>query len=89
MPCLIEEAGMVNTRIAPRYRINKPAFAEYGGDKYPCVVRDLSETGAAIEFSEAVNLIPNVFTLVIPDDGLRLPCQVVWRRDYRMGVAFD
>jgi hypothetical protein len=82
---------MVETRIAPRYRMNKPAFAEYGGDKYPCSVRDLSTTGAAIEFSETVGFISiaTAFTLVIPDNGLRLPCRVVWKRDYRMGVTFD
>jgi PilZ domain len=82
---------MADTRIAPRYRINKPAFAEYGGDRYPCVVRDLSTTGAAIEFPDIVNLIPiaGAFTLVIPDDGLRLACHAVWKRGYRMGVAFD
>lgn len=81
---------MVNTRIAPRHRINKPAIAEYGGDKYPCLVRDLSTTGAALEFSD-VNLvsIATAFMLVIPDEGLRLPCHVVWKRNYRMGVAFD
>ena len=26
------------------------------------------------------------FTLLIPEDGLRLSCRVVWQRDYRMGV---
>jgi len=83
---------MADTRIAPRYRLHKPAFVEYGGDKYPCIVRDLSTTGAAIEFPEAVNLIPiakDAFTLVMPDDGLRLVCHAVWKRDYRMGVAFE
>jgi hypothetical protein len=27
--------------------------------------------------------------LIIPDDRLRLPCRVVWRRDYRVGVHFN
>jgi hypothetical protein len=49
---------MVETRIAPRYRLDKPAIAEYGGDKYPCIVRDLSTTGAAIEFPDPVSVIP-------------------------------
>ena len=38
---------MVETRIAPRYRVVKPAQIEYGGDEIPCTVRDLSITGAA------------------------------------------
>jgi hypothetical protein len=82
---------MVETRIAQRHRINKPAIANYGGDKYPCTVRDLSATGAAIEFSDPVSTIPiaKAFTLILKDDGLRLPCRIVWKRDYRMGVTFD
>jgi hypothetical protein len=36
-----------------------PAIAEYGGDKYPSTVLDLSTTGAAIEFQDPVNVLPN------------------------------
>ncbi len=32
---------------------------------------------------------PAKFTLVVPGDGLSLPCNVVWRYAYRIGVAFD
>jgi hypothetical protein len=49
---------MTETRIAPRYRFDKRAIAEYGGDKYPCTVRDISVTGAAIEFPDPVSLLP-------------------------------
>ena len=79
---------MVETRIAPRVKIMKAAKIDYGGDKYPCTVRDISSTGAALEFSDLLR-IPDEFTLVIPEDRLRLPCHVVWRRDYRVGVQFD
>lgn len=77
--------------MAPRFKVDKRAIANYGGDKYPCTVRDLSATGAAIEFPDLVKVIPIVkaFTLVMPDDGLELSCRIVWRRDYRMGVTFD
>jgi len=66
----------------------KPAKIEHGGYKIACTVRDLSITGAALEVSDQRE-IPETFTLIMPDDGLRLPCHVVWRRDYRIGVAFD
>jgi hypothetical protein len=79
---------MAETRIAPRHRVMKPAKIEYGGYKIACTVRDLSITGAALEVSDQRE-IPETFTLIMPDDGLRLPCHVVWRRDYRIGVAFD
>ena len=79
---------MVETRIAPRVKIMKAAKMDYGGDKYPCTVRDISSTGAALEFSDFLR-IPDNFTLVIPEDRLRLPCRVVWRSEYRVGVRFE
>ena len=84
---------MVNTRIAPRHRVSKAAKIEFLGDaitsvSITCIVRDLSVTGAAIEASVRSG-IPERFTLIMPDDGLRLACRVAWRREYRMGVAFE
>ena len=80
---------MVETRIAPRYRVTKPAQIEYGGDKTPCTIRDLSTTGAALELSDLAARVPAAFTLIIAEDGLKLPCHVVWRTGFRMGVTFD
>ena len=37
---------MVETRIAPRHRVMKPAKIDYGGYKIPCTIRDLSTTGS-------------------------------------------
>jgi hypothetical protein len=82
-------AAMVETRIAPRYRVMKAAKIEYGGIKTPCVIHDLSETGAALDISELNGKIPRAFNLLMPEDGLKLPCRVVWRRAFRIGVAFE
>jgi hypothetical protein len=79
---------MVETRVAFRHRVSKAATIEFGGDAIKCVVRDLSTTGAALEVSSQLG-IPATFTLVVPGDGLHLPCAVVWRKDYRIGVHFD
>lgn len=79
---------MVETRVAPRFRVTKPAKIDHGGDKINCVVRDISATGAAIEISDVVR-IPDHFLLSIPEDRLKLPCRVVWRTRYRIGVTFD
>jgi hypothetical protein len=78
---------MVETRIAPRYRASKAATIEFDGGAVDCMVRDLSITGAALTVSQVG--IPGKFILVVASDGLYLPCHVVWRRGYRMGVAFD
>ena len=66
----------------------KAAKIEFGGDAIDCMVRDLSVTGAALEVSNQIS-IPAKFLLVIPGDGLHLPCHVVWRKEYWIGVAFD
>jgi PilZ domain len=79
---------MAKTRIALRHRVMKPAKIEYGGVKIACTVRDISTTGAALEVTDQFG-IPATFTLSMPEDRLKLPCHVVWRRDFRMGVAFD
>ncbi len=80
---------MVETRIAPRYRVSKAAQIDYGGDKTPCTIRDLSITGAALVLSDLSATIPPVFTLIVPEDKLRLSCRVVWRSAFKMGVTFE
>jgi hypothetical protein len=79
---------MVETRIAPRYRVMKAGTIEVRGQTIDCTIRDISTTGAAIEVPHQ-RAIPDKFVLVMPGDGLHLPCHVVWRKDYRIGVAFD
>jgi PilZ domain len=79
---------MVETRIATRHRVLKTATIEFGGDTIDCTVRNLSTTGAALEVPSQMG-IPAKFTLVVPGDALRLPCAVVWRTEYRIGVHFD
>jgi PilZ domain len=79
---------MVETRIAPRFRVNKPATIEAPSEKIPCTVYDISLTGAALDVSNLFK-VPETFTLVIPEDRLRLPSRVVWRRQFRIGVKFD
>jgi hypothetical protein len=79
---------MVETRIATRYRVSKAATIEFVGGNIDCTIRDLSTTGAALELPSQIGT-PAKLTLVVPHDGLHLPCRVVWRRGFRMGVAFD
>jgi hypothetical protein len=33
--------------------------------------------------------IPDRFTLVVRTDQLKRPCHVIWRKEKRIGVAFD
>ena len=60
----------------------------FGGGAIDCTVRNLSETGAALEVSSPVG-VPEHFTLLIEADHIHVPCRVVWRKDTRIGVHFE
>ena len=44
--------------------------------------------GAALDVSSPVG-IPAHFTLFVPADGRHWPCRVIWRKERRIGVAFE
>lgn len=75
-------------RAAPRHRVLKAGTISFGGSVIDCTVRNLSETGAALEVVTPL-FIPNRFTLIIPSEPLKRPCHIVWRRERRIGIAFD
>ena len=79
---------MDHQRIVPRRRILKAGSIECGGEAIACNVRNLSETGAALEALSPL-YIPDRFTLVVQTDQLKRPCHVIWRKKKRIGVAFD
>jgi PilZ domain len=75
-------------RTAPRRRLLKAGRISFGGGTIDCTVRNLSETGAALEVSSPVG-IPERFTLVIEPNHIHVPCRVVWRKETRIGVHFE
>jgi hypothetical protein len=76
-------------RIATRRRFLKAGRISFGGGAaFDCTVRNLSETGAALEVISPVG-IPERFTLVIEADQLHVPCRVIWRKEKRIGVHFE
>jgi hypothetical protein len=79
---------MVETRRDARHRVLKAGTIDFGGGGIDCTVRNLSSTGAALEVVSQTG-VPEKFTLVVPGDGLHLPCHVVWRKAYKIGVRFD
>jgi hypothetical protein len=79
---------MVEKRVAARNHVMKAGTIEFGGGAIDCTIRNLSNTGAALDVASQVG-IPEKFTLVLPGDGLHFPCRIVWRRERRIGVAFD
>jgi hypothetical protein len=82
-----ELRSMENNRAAPRQRVLKAGTIEFSGSTIDCVVRSISETGAALEVASPVG-IPAEFNLLISGNIAKRPCRMVWVRDKRIGVAF-
>jgi hypothetical protein len=75
-------------RIARRRRVLKAGSIEAGGGTFDCTVRNISDTGAALEVITPL-FIPERFMLVVQAEGLKRRCRIVWRKGKRMGVLFD
>lgn len=79
---------MTEHRITPRHRVLKAGTIEFGGGAIDCTIHNTSDAGAALDVASPVG-IPDRFTLVMPIDGRRLSCRVIWRKEKRIGIAFD
>jgi len=61
---------------------------ERGGSR-DCVVRNISENGATIEFNNVVKLPKEKMSLTIARKGRSFLARVIWWRDNFVGVAFS
>ena len=52
-----------------------------------CLVRNMSQSGAKIEFARAV-LVPSEFELIIPQRGNSRRAHIVWREAKALGISF-
>lgn len=78
---------MDEKRKSTRHRVLKAGKIAFSGAVVDCTVRNLSETGAALDVVSSVG-IPDRFTLIIVADRVRRPCCVAWRKATRIGVLF-
>jgi hypothetical protein len=78
---------MSEHRIAQRHRVLKAGTIEFGGGAIDCTVRNVSDTGAALEVVTPL-FIPDDFTLVFQTEHVKRPCHIVWRKERRIGVRF-
>jgi hypothetical protein len=78
---------MIEKRAAPRFRVLKGGSVAIERGTIPCTVRNMSSTGAAVEFAQRVDLPPS-FTLVIERDRFSRRCRPVWTNARRVGMAF-
>ena len=79
-----------NKRISPRLRSFLKGRVIYNGGQtnLECLIRDISSTGARLEFSSSVTL-PDRFDLYLPHREETWKAHIQWRRGEEIGVAFD
>jgi hypothetical protein len=82
---------MMDRRESPRDRVMYGGVAEtgIGGTTRDCVVRNISERGANLEFKNAFRLPKEQISLTIARKGRSFLAKVVWWRDNFVGVAFN
>lgn len=70
-----------------RKRVLDIGLIRFGDLSVCCVLRNLSETGAALDIGSE-SLIPNRFTLIVVRKKKIYSCSVIWRKAKRIGVSF-
>src|ERR1700742_1648629 len=82
---------MLDRRQSARDKVIYGGVAEIGehGATRDCVVRNISENGARIEFSNVVRLPKEQISLTIARKGRSFLAKVIWWRDNFVGVAFS
>lgn len=78
---------MPERRGSPRQNVQLAARLAYGGISVDCTVRNISETGAAVQVLDAKN-VPNMASLVISGKPGRQQVEVVWRTSDMIGLRF-
>ena len=80
---------MMDRRESPRDKVIYGGVAEIDrGTTRDCVVRDLSENGASLEFQNALRLPNEEISLTIARKGRSFLAKIIWWRDNFVGVAF-
>ncbi|WP_170991532.1 MULTISPECIES: PilZ domain-containing protein [Bradyrhizobium] len=63
------------------------ALIRFGDLSLCCVVRDITESGAALKADDPLSTLPDQFTLIVPPSKT-YSCNVVWREGDWVGVTF-
>jgi hypothetical protein len=84
---------MLDRRQSARNKVIYGGVAEVSvgerGETKECVVRDISEKGARLEFSNVTKLPREQMLLTIARKGRSFLAQIMWWRDNFVGVAFS
>jgi hypothetical protein len=82
---------MLDRRQSARDKVIYGGVAEFGerGGSKDCVVRNISEKGARIEFNNLFKLPKEQISLTIARKGRSFLAKIIWWRDNFVGVAFS
>jgi hypothetical protein len=82
---------MLDRRESARDKVIYGGVAEIGegGVTKECVVRNISEKGAHIEFNNVIKLPREQMALTIARKGRSFLAKIIWWRDNFVGVAFS
>jgi hypothetical protein len=82
---------MLDRRQNARNKVIYGGVAKLGEDDATrdCVVRNISEKGAHIEFGNAIKLPKEQISLTIARKGRSFLANIIWWRDNFVGVAFN
>jgi hypothetical protein len=80
---------MLDRRQSVRDKVLYGGVAEIAerGTTMDCVVRNISERGACVEFDQAARL-PAEMNLTIPRKGRSFLVRLIWRQANKVGLAF-
>jgi PilZ domain len=79
---------MTERRAIARQRVFKAGTIEFDGASVDCTIRNMSVAGAALDVMTPVG-IPHEVILNILTRQVRQPSHIVWRKEKRIGIAFD
>ncbi|MEA3023040.1 MAG: hypothetical protein QOK01_1892 [Alphaproteobacteria bacterium] len=82
---------MSEKRRSRRKSFERSGFIKHGQGKRPepCILRNLSQTGARLACT-APQALPDQFVLALSPDGkVTRDCTVVWRSGFELGVKFS
>jgi len=82
---------MLDRRQSARDKVIYGGIAEIGepGASRDCVVRNISENGAHLEFENDVRIPEDTMLLTIARKGRSFLARIIWWRDNFVGVAFS
>lgn len=82
---------MQDRRQTTRDKVLYGGVADTGeaGSARDCVVRNISEKGASIEFSNVVRFPKEQISLTVARKGRSFLAKIIWWRDNFVGVAFS